>query len=209
MKIRLLRLGQWWFAVAVRDVPADTAPVGRTIPNFVTDPIWSLRCWPVDVELLGQTVQIPALPAADWLAVLTVRPIDLEDIFPGMAPGGYELVDELLYSGELDLDGLYRIVLEIVGTVTGRPWWISMRLINSALQNWGLIGSKLAMAGVDAATMSLGAWIDAVFMIIVEGTPEDQLTMFFSKLEFPPPGFEPKEEITMDADAFYSAMADD
>jgi hypothetical protein len=195
--------------VAVRDVPVDASPAGRTIPTFVTDPIWSLRCWPVDVELAGQTVQIPAMPAADWLAVLAARPIELEDIFPALAPGGAELVDELLYSDNLTLEELYRVVLDVISTVTGRPWWISMRLINDAMLNWGLVGSKLVLGGVDSAKVSLGAWLDAVFMIIIEGTPEDKLTMFFSKLEFPPPGFEPIAEITMDADAFLNAMADD
>lgn len=195
--------------MAVRAVPADAGPVGRTIPTFVTDPIWSLRCWPVDVEVAGRVAHIPAMPAADWLAVLAHRPIDLEDVFPGLSPGGYELVDELLFSGVLSLEDLYQVVLDVITTVTGRPWWIAMRLIEGALLNWGLIGSRLVLAGIDADKISLSAWLDAVYMIIVEGTPEDQLTMFFSKLEFPPPGFEPKEEITMDADAFYDAMADD
>jgi hypothetical protein len=194
--------------VAVRDVPAEVSS-GRSIPTFVTDPVWSLRCWPVDVVLAGQSVQIPALSAADWLGVLAQRPIDLEDIFPGLAPGADELVDDLLYSGQLDLDQLYQIVLDVITTVTGRPWWISMRLITGAMTHWGLIGSKLVMAGVDADKISLSAWLDAVFMITIEGTPEDQLTMFFSQLEFPPPGFEPQQEIMMDRGAFMDAMADD
>ena len=195
--------------MAVRDVPADAAPAGRTIPTFVTDPIWSLRCWPVDVQLVGHSVQIPALPAADWLAVLAATPLDPEDVFPGLAVDGPELVDELLYSGELSLDDLYRTTLEVISTVAGRPWWIALRLIASAVHNWGVVGSKLVLGGVDAEKVSLSAWLDAVFMIIIEGTPEDQLTMFFSKLEFPPPGFEPQEEMAMDADAFFDAMADD
>lgn len=195
--------------MAVRDVPVDTSPAGRTIPTFVSDPIWSLRCWSVDVELAGQIVQIPALPAADWLAVLAQQPLDLEDIFPGLAPGAFDLVDDLLYSEELTLDDLSTVVLNIITTVTGRPWWIAMRLVSGAMANWGFIGSKLVLAGVDASQVSLSAWLDAVFMITVEGTPEDKLTMFYSQLEFPPPGFEPQEEIVMDRSAFIDAMADD
>lgn len=195
--------------MAVRDVPADASPAGRAIPTFVTDPVWSLQCWPVEVEVCGEMVAIPALSAAEWLAVLAAKPIDLEDVFPGLAVDATELVDDLLYAERLSLDELSMITLDVISTVTGRPWWIAMRLITSAMANWGLIGAKLVLAGVDASRVSLAAWLDAVFMIIIEGTHEDKLTMFFSQLEFPPPGFEPQEEITMDRDAFFDAMADD
>lgn len=195
--------------MAVRDVPASTGSPVRTVPTFVSDPVWSLRCWPVEVELAGQTLEIPALPAADWLAVLARQPVDLEDVFPGLAPGGFELVDELLYTDLLDVESLQRLILEIISTVTGRPWWIAMRLISNSVHNWGIVGSKLILAGVDAGHVSLSAWLDAAFMIIVEGTPEDKLTMFYSQLEFPPPGFEPQEEIATDRQAFLDAMSED
>lgn len=195
--------------MAVRDVPVDAGPVSRSIPTFVTDPVWSLRCWPVGVEVAGVSVDIPALPAADWLAVLAAQPLDLEDVFPGLAPDGPETVDDLLFSGALSLDELYRIILDVITTVTGRPWWIAMRLITSAVKSWSIVGAKLVLSGVDAERVSLSAWLDAVFMIIVEGTPEDQLTMFLSQLEFPPPGFAPPLEIAMERDAFMDAMTED
>ena len=41
-----------------------------TIPKLNKDPIWSLKPWPVVVEMHGVTLEIPALPAVDWLVVL-------------------------------------------------------------------------------------------------------------------------------------------
>lgn len=82
-----------------------------------------------------------------------------------------------------------------------------MRLIYSIVANWGLLGSELTLAGVDAAKLSLGAWLDAVYMLIIKATPEDQLTMFFSKLEYPPPGYEP-EVPAMELSDFMAAMAE-
>jgi hypothetical protein len=177
------------------------------IPTLVSDPIASLRCWPVEVELAGTVVQIPALSAADWLAVLMSSPLDLEAVFPGLAPGALEIVDDLLYSGEMTVLELQDLALDVISMASGRPWWIAMRLIVSATSNWGLLGSDLALGGVDASKLSLGAWLDALFILIVRATPEDQLTMFFSKLEFPPPGYEPQEPV-MALDDFMAAMAD-
>jgi hypothetical protein len=191
--------------------PASTSslqqPVPVAVPTLVSDPVASLRSWPVDVELSGITIQIPALSAADWLAVLMASPLDLEAVFPGLAPGALEVVDDLLYSEKLTVLELQETVLDIITTASGRPWWITMRLISSAMTNWGLLGSDLALAGIDADKLSLGAWLDALFILIVRATPEDQLTMFFSKLEFPPPGYEPEEPV-MDMDDFMAAMAD-
>ena len=37
---------------------------------MIIDPIASLRCWEIEVEIGGQEYTIPALPAADWWAAL-------------------------------------------------------------------------------------------------------------------------------------------
>ena len=34
------------------------------------EPAAILRCWPIDVDLAGDTYTIPPLPAADWLVAI-------------------------------------------------------------------------------------------------------------------------------------------
>lgn len=187
---------------------ADTP--GVVLPRLVQDPVWSLRPWAVEVELAGQLWVIPPLSAVEWLVPLMGQPFDPEDLFPGLLPSDQaEELDQLVFDGKVDLDELGEATLSIITTASGRPWWVTLRLIADAYHHWDLLGAEMLLAGVDATRVSLGAWLDALLLFIVRAQPDDKLTMYFSKLEKAPAGYGPKpEEIVMSMDDFKSMMAD-
>lgn len=198
-----------WFAVAglgrrsSPEPPVEPDGGSSYLPHLTTDPTWSLSVWSVVVTICGRDFEIPALPAADWLLALMPVGIYLDDILPGLLdPADGEAVEDLLHEGVLDWNELADIALEVVGHVSGRPWWVALRLIVTARDNWEAFGGELAMK-CDAATMSLGAWLDVVFLLILRGLEDSKRTLFLMKLELPPPGYGSKpEEIEMSSDAF-------
>lgn len=174
------------------------------LPRLIKDPTWSLKPWPVTVTLAGLEVQIPALPAADWLVILMVDGLDLEDILPGLLPmEEAQAVEDALYGGRLPLDILHETVLDVIGTVSGRTWYVALRIIAAAAGSWDALGGELVLKHVDASRLSLAAWIDAVYLILWRSMDQSQLMMFQSKLEAPPEGFEDDEpEQLMTAEQF-------
>ncbi len=163
---------------------AQSAPV----PQLVTDPVWSLRPWPVEIDLGPIAVTIPALPAADWLAALMKAEPDPDSVFPGLLPSEEEeAVEDLLYSGRLTLAQADQIFLDVVTTVSARPWWVALRLIEVARNQWAIVGAELLLRGVDASKVSLSGWLDAALLTIMRSITPESSTMFTLQLEAPPP----------------------
>ena len=167
---------------------ASTDASRIAIPHFVTDPVASLRPWPIDVRLNGLNCRIPALPAADWLAVF-MGPFTVMDIVPGLCPDDEADVIAMLAQGDLSITELRDAALAAITHVSGRPWWIAVRLVKIAAASWESLGGRLAQQNIDAGRISLGQWLDAILVIIVESIKPEQTTMFFSQLEMPPPGY--------------------
>ena len=163
------------------------------LPELVKDPSWSLQPWPIVVTVEGFSAEIPAMPAADWLSVLGMGDsLDLEDILPGLAVNEDE-IDEALIRGELDLVELHKVTLDVIGAVTGRTWYVSLNIIAAAVGSWDALGGELVLRGVDASKLSIAAWIDAVYLIMVRAMDNQQLLLFTSKIQVPPPGFEDED----------------
>ena len=135
--------------------------------------------------------------------------LDLEDVLPGLLDdAGDEIVEELLFQGRLSVDGKDQLTLEVISTVSGRPWWVALRLIETARSSWDALGAEMVRRA-DAATLSLSAWIDVLFHAVLLATEESKRTMFQMKLELAPEGFGPKpEELTMGSDSFMSMAGD-
>lgn len=189
---------------------AEPTPASGSIalPALVTDPIWSLKQWSVVVDVGDEEYTIPAMPAADWLRVLMVDDISIDDVFPGMLePVDRAQVEEALHAGILTLADIQEVSLEIVSKVSGRPWWVAMRLIQCARISWDALGGEMVRK-VDGSTLSLGAWLDGLFLVILRAMEESKRNMFLMKLEMPPPGWGSavQEELEMSTDAFL-AMA--
>lgn len=175
--------------MAVRQSGSTTPPV--TVQKVVTDPIWSLKIWPVTFTVAGQDFTIPALSASDWLEVLMVPEIDLLAIVNDLLPDedNAELIDLMWeVEDEFTMDDLHDLMFEVVSGVTGRPWWIALRLIAATQVNWDFIGADLALQGVRADTISIAAWLDVVLLTMLRNIDPEKATMFTSQLEMVPPG---------------------
>lgn len=144
------------------------------------DFIASLKPWPIeDIQLGDKVYRIPALPAADWLALLMGDQVSLTSIIPALLqPDATEHFTDLVVDGALDQNEWENLVWEIVSIAGGRPWWTIIRLIDNARSptHSMRVRSQLAFAGVDANRISLSAWLDAVYAIFVPPNtrPEDK-----------------------------------
>lgn len=160
------------------------------LPELVKDPSWSLQPWPIMVTVGMLSMEIPALTAAEWLLALGMgHSLDLEDILPGLLDNEEE-IDDALVQGELDLVELHKVTLDVISAVTGRTWYVALNIIGVAVGSWDALGGELVLRGVDASKLSIAAWIDAVYLIMVRAMDNEQLMVFTSKIQVPPPGFE-------------------
>lgn len=172
------------------------------IPKLNKDPIWSLQPWPLTVELRDQEYEIPAMSAVGWLAYLLQPTPDLD----GMIMDFFPDLDELLISGYVDLEEVYETILEIIATVTARPWWVTLRLISVVYQSWQVLG-PIMLKAVDASELSIAGWLDVLTVEVLNAMDPKDTMMFTSKLESPPPSerpAEPMDEMEMDQRAFLS-----
>lgn len=172
---------------------------------MVTDPVASLKPWSTIVTLAGEDYEVPAWPAADWLSVLMTEPLDLDGALYQLAPELAEALDEALLSEVLTFDDYLNLVLDLISTASGRPWFKALRLIGTVRQNWDAVGAELELRGVDAARVSLGAWLDIALVTVLKMMNEKDIPMFTLKLEAPPPGAEPAE-MEMSTDDFQALM---
>lgn len=183
---------------------APTAPSANdarvTVPKLNADPIWSLRPWPVILHLVGEDYDIPALPAADWLAYLMQPEPDFDGILEDYVPD----IEDLLVDGDVGLDEAYEVLLDLVGLVSSRPWWVALRLVKVAMQSWDVLGPDLIKRGVDADRHSLAAWLDVLLVSALNNMEPKDTTMFLLKLEADPrkATSDPMDDMEMDRSAF-------
>lgn len=155
---------------------------------------------------MGTMFELPALPATDWLVILMTAEPELEDVFPGLlGEEEHSQVDEALIDGVLDLDEVYEACCTIIDAVSGRPWWVAMRLIEVARTNWHVLGAELLTNGVDSEQLSLSGWLDILLLLIMNRIDPKDAAMFTLRLEQPPADIEVEaKEPEMSASAFMS-----
>jgi hypothetical protein len=180
--------------------PSETGRV--PVPKLKGDPVWALKPWPVIIQVAGVEYEIPALPAADWLAILMADPFDPDDLILSLVVNG----KDLLFAETVSADDLEYVCLDIITTASARPWWIALRLIAMARANWSVLGAELILKGVNPAQISLAAWLDALLLTALKNMDSKDVTMFTMKLEEPPPEEMESvaEEMEMSADSFLS-----
>jgi hypothetical protein len=174
------------------------------IPKLNTDPIWSLQCWPVTVTLGGVDIDIPAMSAVEWLAYLMQPQPDIDGMILDLLPTS----EDMLFDGLIELEDLYDSVLVMIATVCARPWWVALRQVNIARDNWHVLGPQM-LESVDATLISIAAWLDVLMAKIMGGIDPKDATLFTSRLEAPPPNIAaqmapPIEEMEMDRGSFLS-----
>ena len=144
------------------------------------------------------------MPAAGWLAVLLPKDWGLGDVFPGLLePDDADWVDDQIAQGDISEDDLEAVQLNILSTVTGRPWYVSMRLIQIASGAWDSIGADI-LTQADAAVLSIAGWLDVLYLVILRAMDENKTQLFVSELGLPPVGYatEDPQDLEMTHDAF-------
>jgi hypothetical protein len=143
----------------------------------------ALRCCPVEVVLGGQTFRITARPTYRW--ILKIIDEDWLAIVPGMV-GGEEIVD-LIRVGNVGSPQLVESARDAVSVVCGMPWWAACRLAKAAASNIEIVGA-MTLAGVDPEQVSIGAYLAAVYRLLVEQRDDKQRSAFDRELMAVPQG---------------------
>jgi hypothetical protein len=145
------------------------------------DPLASMRCWAITVELAGREYEIPALPAADWWPVVSDPDassfLDLLKSTPG------DDLDARLLDGTITGAALGEAMMDSVAEATGRSFHAAFVLATVAASQWPVIGGELAQRGFRWDVMPIGAALDAVYAIVVGGLEEKNREKFLALLE--------------------------
>ena len=145
----------------------------------------ALRVWPVVVDLGGVTYRIAPLPAIRWIVPLVDD--DWFAIVPGMLDPTDRCVDDALDAGEITYEDCIRAARNAVDAVAGIPWWSAIRLVRSVLDAPDVIG-ELVLRGVDAQTVSLGAFVQAAYRVFTRDADKRQRAKIDRDLESVPTG---------------------
>jgi hypothetical protein len=170
----------------------------------VTDALAALGTWPIEVELGGRTWTIPATPAAGWfIAILREDPLP---IIPGML-GEEEQLDivEALAFGLIDVDDITQASRDALEVASGWRWWAADRMIRSAGAEWKIVSGQLIRRGIDLEKLPLGAVLNALYAMSVEGLEGNKRTQFDFDLNRPPAGAMSEEEREEEAAAMMQA----
>lgn len=174
------------------------------------DPAAPLRCWAVDVDLLGHTWHIPALPAADWIGAAPGGE-DYTGIIPGLLaePDAAEVIADaylaMLDGGDDPSEAIATAARDAIEAATGVSWWIGERLMWLA-QQWEGVGGELIRQGIDFARAPIGAVCVAVWRIISAVPDESTRAKLVAQIERPPAGVELDEDAASEA---WLAFGDD
>jgi hypothetical protein len=144
----------------------------------------ALRVWPVTVNLGGTAYRIAPLPAIRW--AVPIVDDDWFAIVPGMLDPTDRGVDEALDAGEITHEDCVRAARDAVGVAAGIPWWSAVRLVHSVLAAPDVVG-ELVLCGVDAQTVSLGAFVQAAYRLFTRDTDKKQRSKIDRDIESVPP----------------------
>lgn len=184
---------------------SDNEPEEYQLPKLRVNPVASLWIRGVETDMFGQTWQIPAMSAAQWLELLWADPVNILDVFPGLVDAEDEMIDAC-FRGETTLDDVVKVGLEIITEVSGYDYWVSLRMISALKEGWLQVGGSLIRAGVDAAAISLAAYLTAVFSWLAENMVPKKAQLFFEELNKTPEGEAVESSAEDDAAAFLAAM---
>lgn len=147
------------------------------------DPLASMRCWAIGIELGGREFEIPALPAVDWWPVLASGDLGLILDFIVSTPDDPGNVDELLLSGALTAEELGQALTDTIEEAAGRSLHAAIVLATVANAQWAAIGGELAQTGFRWDEQPLGAALDAIYATITAWLEKDDLAKFLALLE--------------------------
>lgn len=161
----------------------------------------SLRVFSVQVEFGEAIYTLPPTVAGPWLEAFHSQ--GWAGIFPGMLDGPDSLaVGRAIIRGEATSEDVLACARDALELAAGRRWWWAERLVAAltATKAWPAVHGQLYRAGVRLDVAPLGALLDAVYSMCVEGLTEDKRVEFDRELEAPPAGV-PVAEVFDEAEA--------
>jgi hypothetical protein len=156
------------------------------------DGLSAIRCWPVEFQIGEDWFQIDARPAVDWLVPIVDQ--DWLGIVPGLVavdPSGND-IDDLVDTGVISTTDLINAARDAVATSSGMTWWSAFRLARIPIVDLDMSGA-LVIARVDPTTISLGAYLAAVYRILMTERDKGQRAKLDMELEKVPKGISARE----------------
>ena len=147
------------------------------------DPLASMRCWAVEIELGGRIFEVPALPAADWWPVLVSA--DLSQIldFIVSTPDDPFNLDDLILEGGLSGEDLAEALLDVIEETAGRSFHSAYVLADVAGMHWPVVNGALAQTGFRWDEQPLGAALDAIYSVVTSRLEKEPLAKFLAFLD--------------------------
>jgi hypothetical protein len=153
------------------------------------DPVATLRCWSVIVDVAGQEYTIPSLPASAWL--LAMLEGGWIEIVPGLIGESRELPDEVV-DGRVSYEECKAAAKAALCTAAGtRKWWAASSLAKASLMSW--VAGDLLLHGVDLDRVSLAGYLAAAYRAATVNMDQQTRGRFGTDLNPPPPGLPPEE----------------
>lgn len=146
---------------------------------MTADPLASMGCWPVTVELGGREYEIPGLSAARWWQVL-VGDVDVTDLLP---VGANDAIDEQLLNGTLSSAEMTETLTAALEEVVGRPLKSALYLVALAMHQWEAVSGRLALAGFRWDVMPIAAALDAIYFMRMENADEESRAEFLKNYD--------------------------
>lgn len=147
------------------------------------DPLASMRCWAIEIQLGGRTFEVPALPAVDWWPVLISGDLGQVLDFILSDPDDPSNIDELLLSGTLTREELAEALTDAVEEAAGRSFHAALVIATVAVNHWGVINGTLAQCGFRWDEQPLGAALDAIYAVVVGRLDKEALDKFMAVLD--------------------------
>lgn len=123
------------------------------------NPLASMACWPVEIELGGRTFEVPALPAVDWWPI--VSRLDLMLVLDLIEDP--DLDDAMLLADPAEMGS---VLTEALEEVTGRSLHVTYVLAATADQHWMSISGELARRGFRWDQQPIAAALDAIYVVV-------------------------------------------
>lgn len=149
------------------------------------DPLASMRCWAIDVELGGRTFEVPALPAVYWWPVLISG--DVYQVLD-LIGDSQDDIDEMILGGGLKTDDLRTSLIDAVEEAAGRSFYSSVVLASVARTQWAVVNGELVQSGFRWDEQPLGAALDALYAVIINRLEGDTRSEFLRLLDSGGPG---------------------
>jgi hypothetical protein len=142
------------------------------------DPLASMRCWAIEIELGGRTYDVPALSAVDWWPVLSdANPLAVLDVIESND------LDERLLDGELTQAEMIDALREAIEEAAGRSFHATIVLVMVANTQWPIINGQLVQRGFRWEGQPLGAALDAVYAVVTQALDKEPRDKFLAVLE--------------------------